>query len=152
MRNQPSCSRLHKMGRWPYDGARHPVSGKLIAVWSGTTSLHRAAVREKEDGRHAEQTPTNIASISGYRCSRRVVFGEKVPVPLSASVCSSMSAPLRASQRIEPQPKTADVVLVRGERSRAARILIIDDHEANIEALTRILRSAGFVSVNSTTD
>ena len=73
-------------------------------------------------------------------------------MPLSTSAFSSMSAPLRASQRIEPQPKTADVVLVRGERSREARILIIDDHEANIEALRRIIRTAGFVSVNSTTD
>jgi putative two-component system response regulator len=34
---------------------------------------------------------------------------------------------------------------------REARILIIDDQEADTEALRRILRSAGFVSVNSTT-
>lgn len=63
-----------------------------------------------------------------------------------------MSAPLRASERIEPHPKAPSFALVRADVSREARILIIDDHQANIEALTRILRSAGFVSVNSTTD
>lgn len=63
-----------------------------------------------------------------------------------------MSVPLRASERIEPLLETPSVALVRADVSREARILIIDDHQANIEALKRILRSAGFVSVNSTTD
>lgn len=63
-----------------------------------------------------------------------------------------MSVPLRASERIEPHPEARSVALVRADVSREARILIIDDHQANIEALKRILRSAGFVAVNSTTD
>lgn len=63
-----------------------------------------------------------------------------------------MLGPPRASERIEPHPQTSGVTLVRADTPREARILIIDDHEANIEALRRILRSAGFVSVNSTTD
>jgi putative two-component system response regulator len=63
-----------------------------------------------------------------------------------------MSAPLRASERIEPHLEIPSVALVRAGVSRGARILIIDDHQANIEALKRILRSAGFVSVNSATD
>ncbi len=63
-----------------------------------------------------------------------------------------MSAPTRASERIEPQTEASGVALVRANVASQARILIIDDHQANIEALKRILRSAGFVSVNSTTD
>ncbi|MDQ6872716.1 MAG: response regulator [Gemmatimonadota bacterium] len=63
-----------------------------------------------------------------------------------------MSAPLRASERSEPHLEPAGVALVRADVSREARILIIDDHQANIEVLKRIVRSAGFVSVNSTTD
>jgi len=62
-----------------------------------------------------------------------------------------MSVPFRASERIEPHPGPS-VALVRADVSREARVLIIDDHQANIEALRRILSSAGFVSVNSTTD
>ncbi|MFN2637723.1 MAG: HD domain-containing phosphohydrolase [Gemmatimonadaceae bacterium] len=63
-----------------------------------------------------------------------------------------MPVPLRAPERIEPHLETPRVALVRADVSREARILIIDDHEANIEALKRILRSAGFLAVNSTTD
>ncbi len=63
-----------------------------------------------------------------------------------------MSVPLRAPERLEPDPDRPSVALVRGDVSREARILIIDDHQANIEVLKRILRSAGFVSVNGTTD
>jgi putative two-component system response regulator len=63
-----------------------------------------------------------------------------------------MSVPLRASEGREPQPEGPSVALVRADVSREARILIIDDHQANIEALKRILRTAGFLSVNSTTD
>jgi putative two-component system response regulator len=63
-----------------------------------------------------------------------------------------MSVPLRASERTEPRPKTPGVALVRADIAREARILIIDDQPANIEALKRIMRSAGFLSVNSTTD
>ncbi|HEY7237440.1 MAG TPA: HD domain-containing phosphohydrolase [Gemmatimonadaceae bacterium] len=62
-----------------------------------------------------------------------------------------MSAPLRAHERIE-LPESPAVTLLRATSSRNARILVIDDHEANIEALKRILRRAGFASVNSTTD
>ncbi|HKW12391.1 MAG TPA: HD domain-containing phosphohydrolase [Gemmatimonadaceae bacterium] len=62
-----------------------------------------------------------------------------------------MSAPLRAHERIESPPPAA-VTLVRGTGSRNAKILVIDDHEANIEALKRILRRAGFASVNCATD
>jgi putative two-component system response regulator len=63
-----------------------------------------------------------------------------------------MPAPIRATDRIEPHPETPGVALVRADIAREARILVIDDHQANIEALKRIMRSAGFVSVNSTTD
>ncbi len=63
-----------------------------------------------------------------------------------------MSAPVRAAERTEPNPQTPGVALVRVDIAREARVLVIDDHQANIEALKRIMRSAGFVSVNSTTD
>ncbi len=63
-----------------------------------------------------------------------------------------MPAPLRAAERIEPHLEIPSVALVRADVSREARILIIDDHQANIEVLKRILRSAGFVAVNSATD
>ena len=63
-----------------------------------------------------------------------------------------MSVPLRTSQRLQPHLEAPSAALVRADVSRDARILIIDDHQANIEALMRILRSAGFVSLNSTTD
>jgi response regulator RpfG family c-di-GMP phosphodiesterase len=63
-----------------------------------------------------------------------------------------MSVPLRASERSQPHLQAPSAALVRADVSREARILIIDDHEANIEALKRIMRSAGFLSVNSTTD
>ncbi|HEV7388469.1 MAG TPA: HD domain-containing phosphohydrolase, partial [Gemmatimonadaceae bacterium] len=63
-----------------------------------------------------------------------------------------MSAPLRASEQLKPHLEGPSVALVRADVSREARILIIDDHQANIEALKRILRSAGFVAVNSATD
>ena len=62
-----------------------------------------------------------------------------------------MSAPLRAPQRIGPTGPPS-VALVRADRSREARVLIIDDHQANIEALSRIVRGAGFLSVNSATE
>lgn len=63
-----------------------------------------------------------------------------------------MSLPVPARRRSEPYTELAAVALVRDGVSRHARILIIDDHEANIEALKRILRRAGFASVNGTTD
>ena len=63
-----------------------------------------------------------------------------------------MSVPLRTSARIEPHPEAPVVTLVRADVARDARILIIDDQPANIDVLKRILRSAGFVLVNSTTD
>jgi putative two-component system response regulator len=93
-------------------------------------------------------------SIIGYERRAGIVLGTKksLPSPTLASATRRMSAPLRAAPRIEPHHETSSVALVRADVSREARILIIDDHEANIEALKRILRSAGFVSVNSTTD
>lgn len=63
-----------------------------------------------------------------------------------------MSVPLRTPARIKRHPEASSVTLVRSDVTRDARILIIDDQPANIEVLKRILRSAGFVSVNSTTD
>jgi putative two-component system response regulator len=63
-----------------------------------------------------------------------------------------MRASLRAPEATGPHLRNASVTVVRPDIPRDARILIIDDHEANIEALKRILRSAGFMSVNSTTD
>jgi putative two-component system response regulator len=63
-----------------------------------------------------------------------------------------MSAPIRATERTPPHPETSGVALVRADIQREARILIIDDHQANIEVLKRIMRSAGFASVNGTTD
>ena len=63
-----------------------------------------------------------------------------------------MSAPLRTPSRNPVQPQTSIVSLVRTSNWGEARILIIDDHQANVDVLKRILRSAGFVSVNSTTD
>jgi putative two-component system response regulator len=63
-----------------------------------------------------------------------------------------MSVPLRTPARNPRHPEAPNVALVRADVARDARILIIDDQPANIEVLKRILRSAGFVSVNSTTD
>jgi putative two-component system response regulator len=63
-----------------------------------------------------------------------------------------MSLPVPAPRRTEPYAELAAVALVRDSVSRHARILIIDDHDANIEALKRILRRAGFASVNGTAD
>ena len=64
----------------------------------------------------------------------------------------SASVPLRAHQRDELPEQLPAITLVRAGVSRDARILIIDDHEANVEALKRILRRAGFTTVNSATD
>lgn len=63
-----------------------------------------------------------------------------------------MSVPLRAPERAESHFEGPRVGLVRANVSREARILIIDDQQANIEVLKRILHNAGFVSVNGTTD
>jgi cyclic di-GMP phosphodiesterase len=63
----------------------------------------------------------------------------------------SASVPLRAQQRIQPSGDDSKA-LVRVGVARDARILIIDDHEANVEALKRILRRARFTAVNSATD
>lgn len=63
-----------------------------------------------------------------------------------------MSVPARARERDELPFKAPDLALERRAVSRDARILIIDDNEANIEALKRILRRAGFGFVNYTTD
>ncbi|HLA15052.1 MAG TPA: response regulator, partial [Gemmatimonadaceae bacterium] len=63
-----------------------------------------------------------------------------------------MSVPLRAPERLEPNLQSPKMVLGGAEVSRESRILIIDDRQANIELLRRILHNAGFVSVNCTTD
>ena len=63
-----------------------------------------------------------------------------------------MSVPLRAPERTESHSEGRRVALVQADVSREARILIIDDQQANIEVLKRILHSAGFGSVNGTTD
>ncbi|HJQ09888.1 MAG TPA: HD domain-containing phosphohydrolase [Gemmatimonadaceae bacterium] len=63
-----------------------------------------------------------------------------------------MSAPLRTPPRNQVHRPTSNVTLVRVNAWSDARILIIDDHQANVDALKRILRSAGFACVNSTTD
>jgi putative two-component system response regulator len=63
-----------------------------------------------------------------------------------------MSAPIGATERTVTRPETSGVGLVRADIARWARVLIIDDQPANIEVLKRIMRSAGFVSVNSATD
>ena len=63
-----------------------------------------------------------------------------------------MSAPLRTPPRNRLNRPTPSVALVRANVSSEARILIIDDHQANVDVLNRILHSAGFVCVNSTTD
>src|SRR4051812_4089110 len=77
---------------------------------------------------------------------------EVVTVSHSRERNRRMPGPLRASERIKPILEAPGVSFTRAEVSREARILIIDDHQANVEALKRILRSAGFVKVNSTTD
>jgi len=62
-----------------------------------------------------------------------------------------MSAPAPAQQRIDSRALSAPA-LVRAAAPRDARILIIDDHEPNVDALKRILHRAGFTAVNGTTD
>lgn len=63
-----------------------------------------------------------------------------------------MSLPVRAHERLELLSEPSDVTLRRAAVSRDARILIVDDHDANVEALKRILRRAGFAFLNSATD
>jgi len=63
-----------------------------------------------------------------------------------------MSVPLRTPSGSPVYRQTTNVSLVRTNNWGEARILVIDDHQANVDVLKRILRSAGFVSVNSTTD
>jgi putative two-component system response regulator len=63
-----------------------------------------------------------------------------------------MSAPLRTPTHNKVHRPTPKVALVRTNAWSEARILVIDDHQANLDAIQRILRSAGFVCVNSTTD
>src|SRR5690348_13668789 len=42
--------------------------------------------------------------------------------------------------------------LVRSSAARDARVVVVDDHSANVEALSRILQRAGFTAVRGTTD
>ena len=64
-----------------------------------------------------------------------------------------MAAPVRALESIEPRPESAgqSLALLRAGSPRDARILIIDDHEPNVDALTRILHRAGFTGIQGTT-
>ena len=63
-----------------------------------------------------------------------------------------MSAPFRTPSRTPVHRPTSHVSLVRSNTWGEARLLIIDDHQANVDVLKRILRTAGFVNVHSTTD
>lgn len=63
-----------------------------------------------------------------------------------------MSVPLRTPIRNQVPRQSPNVALFRVNAWSEARILVIDDHQANLDALQRILRSAGFVCVNGTTD
>lgn len=63
-----------------------------------------------------------------------------------------MPAPLRTPSGSPVYRSAPHVALVRTNNWGEARILIIDDHQANVDVLKRILRTAGFVNVNSTTD
>ena len=63
-----------------------------------------------------------------------------------------MSASAAAQPRIDSRPVPSSAAFVRAAVPRDARILIIDDHEANVEALKRILQRAGFTAVTGTTD
>jgi putative two-component system response regulator len=65
-----------------------------------------------------------------------------------------MSVPAPAHQRLALQLESlvARPVVLRGDVARRARIVVIDDHAANVDALTRILHRAGFTSVRGTTD
>lgn len=60
-----------------------------------------------------------------------------------------MAAPIRAPDLLAVPARLA---VVNAGATRRARILVVDDHEANVEALTRILHRAGFASIRSTTD
>jgi cyclic di-GMP phosphodiesterase len=79
------------------------------------------------------------------------VDGPSVFTPTSRA-SSRMSAPIRAPERNDLSLQSRSITLVRGRISRDARLLIIDDHEPNVEALTRILHRAGFAEVTGTTD
>lgn len=50
------------------------------------------------------------------------------------------------------QEESADVDQIRAEELEAARILIVDDEEQNVQLLRRILARAGFQNLVSTTD
>jgi putative two-component system response regulator len=63
-----------------------------------------------------------------------------------------MAVPLRIPERIDVAMDGASLILARSTLTRTARILVVDDHAPNVEALTRILHRAGFALVNGTTD
>ena len=63
-----------------------------------------------------------------------------------------MADPVRAPAQSEIIRNPTGLTLVRSSVTRDARILVIDDHEPNVEALTRILHRVGFAAVNGTTD
>jgi putative two-component system response regulator len=63
-----------------------------------------------------------------------------------------MSALVRSHLRSDAPTNSTDAELARRSQSRRARILIVDDHGANVEALLRILHRAGFPAVRGTTD
>jgi putative nucleotidyltransferase with HDIG domain len=65
-----------------------------------------------------------------------------------------MATPLRARADIvlKLEDATRNPAVMGARVTRRARILVIDDHEANVDALTRILHRAGFASVHGATD
>src|SRR5690349_11398914 len=63
-----------------------------------------------------------------------------------------VAAPIRALDRIDFALDSASVTLVRSSAARDARVLVVDDHAPNVEALSRILHRAGFAAVRGTTD
>lgn len=65
-----------------------------------------------------------------------------------------MAVPLRvhAPLVLNLEAASGQPIFERAGVMRRARILVIDDHEANVDALTRILHRAGFASVRGTTD
>lgn len=91
-----------------------------------------------------------ITDTAGRRESSNV-DGTSVFTPNSRAF-PRMSAPIRAPERNDLSPQSRSTTLVRERVSREARLLIIDDHEPNVEALTRILHRAGFGAVTGTTD
>lgn len=63
-----------------------------------------------------------------------------------------MAVPSRAHERNELEHTSSKPALVRATITLRARILVVDDHQPNIEVLTRILHRAGYAAVKGTTN